>query len=329
MQFVTLDDSLTKAGNVSKLMGLQAAYGLKNKNDEIKQLQQTNALDQANLGRQRLLIFSMAGGILLVLVVLILIYRSSVARARLNAAISAKNQELSNANEALQRSIVEREALVHMIIHDLKTPLNHTEALIEAMREVEGMPGQGLKMMEKVATTNRRGIELIADLLSLYEIDTLAPAPGSKTDCATLIADIVTSMEPKATQKGIQLVWNSPADLPTIVTNPSLLTRILENLISNALKFSNRGTTVKVLAEAKNGEVVFAVEDQGPGISVAEQALLFEKFSKLSARPTGGEHSNGLGLAIVKKLAEQLHGTVGVASELGNGARFWVRLPAR
>jgi signal transduction histidine kinase len=327
LQYVHLSDSLKTAGNLSKLMGLQTAYGLKNKNDEIKQLQQTNALDQANLGRQRLLIFSMAGGILLVLIVLLLIYRSSVARARLNEAISAKNQELSTANEALQHSLVEREALVHMIIHDLKSPLNHTEALIQAMRDVEGMPALSLKMMEKVEITNRRGIELISDLLALYQIDAQAKMPLGKTDCTALAAAVVSSMEAYATQKGIQLALSFPKEMPAAHTNASMVTRILENLVSNALKFSNRGTSVKVQVEIKEGEIIVSVSDQGPGISPADHARLFEKFSKLNARPTGGEHSNGLGLAIVKKLVEQLHGRVGVASELGHGATFWVAIP--
>ncbi len=329
MQYVELNDSVKKAGNLTKVMGLQAAYGLKNKNDEIKQLQQTNALDQANIGRQRLLILSMAGGILLVLIVLLLIYRSSVARARLNDAISAKNQELSTANEALQRSIVEREALVHMIIHDLKSPLNHTEALIQAMRDVEGMPALGLKMMEKVEITNRRGIELIADLLALYQIDSQAQLSRGNTDTAALAAAVVASMEGYATQKGIQLLLSFPKEIQAAHTNASMVTRILENLVSNALKFSNRGTSVKVQVETKDDEIFFSVEDQGPGISPADHALLFEKFSKLNARPTGGEHSNGLGLAIVKKLVEQLNGKVGVASELGNGAKFWVAIPVK
>jgi signal transduction histidine kinase len=328
-RFIQLDDSLTKAANSSKVMRLQAAYGLKNKNDEIKQLQQTAALDQANLDRQQLLIISLAVGFVLVLIVLVLIYRASAASARLNKAISAKNQELSTANSALQRSIQEREALVHMVIHDLKSPLNHTEALITAMRDIEGMPGLALKMMDKVETTNRRGMALIADLLALYEMESQGSIVTAPVACTEIVASVMASMESLAVQKGIRLVAAPLASDATVQTNASMVTRILENLVSNGLKFSPRGTEVRVEIAARQGEVVFAVQDQGPGISADDQGRLFQKFMKLTARPTGGEHSNGLGLAIVKKLAERLGGQVGVQSQLGKGARFWVALPAQ
>jgi signal transduction histidine kinase len=267
------------------------------------------------------------GGIVLVLAVLVLLYRSAAARTRMHAAITAKNEELSAANGALQKSIVEREALVHMIIHDLKSPLHQTEALIQAMGELDGMPAMGLKMMDKVKVTNGRGIALIADLLALYQIQNQEQASTESVDAAQLVTEIVAAMEGYAQQKGITLQLQLPDKLPTIRSNPSMLTRVLENLISNALKFSKRSTTVRVLASLEQGELVFSVADEGPGISQEDQAHLFEKFRKLSARPTGGEHSNGLGLAIVKKLAEQLRGRVGVQSELGKGARFWVALP--
>jgi len=77
------------------------------------------------------------------------------------------------------------------------------------------------------------------------------------------------------------------------------------------------------------GEIEFAVQDAGPGLSEADHEKLFQKFKKLTARPTGGETSTGLGLSIVKTIAERHNGRVGCDSELGRGSRFWLRVPVQ
>jgi signal transduction histidine kinase len=104
--------------------------------------------------------------------------------------------------------------------------------------------------------------------------------------------------------------------------------QVLDNLISNAVKFSPPKTTVQVRTLTENGCVFVAIKDHGPGISPDDQKKLFGKFVRLSAQPTGGESSTGLGLSIVKKLAEAMAGTVFCQSVLGEGATFILRLPA-
>jgi signal transduction histidine kinase len=103
--------------------------------------------------------------------------------------------------------------------------------------------------------------------------------------------------------------------------------QILDNLISNALKYSPPNTTVHVHALPEKDYVVINVRDEGPGISEADQKKLFQKFTRLTARPTGGESSTGLGLAIVKKLAEAMAGSVQCRSTMGAGSTFTLRLP--
>jgi signal transduction histidine kinase len=103
--------------------------------------------------------------------------------------------------------------------------------------------------------------------------------------------------------------------------------QILENLISNALKFSPPNTKIHIHTLPEKEHVAVTVRDEGPGISEADQAKLFKKFSRLTAQPTAGESSNGLGLAIVKRLAEAMAGSVQCQSQLGAGAKFTLRLP--
>ncbi len=102
----------------------------------------------------------------------------------------------------------------------------------------------------------------------------------------------------------------------------------MDNLVSNAVKYSPNGKNVYVRVYQMDRRVRAEVKDEGPGISAEDQKRLFGKFARLSARPTAGEHSTGLGLAIVKRLVESMHGEVWCESHLGSGAAFLVELPA-
>ena len=108
-----------------------------------------------------------------------------------------------------------------------------------------------------------------------------------------------------------------------INTDPTVAMRILENFMSNAIKFSPFDTTVRIALT----NTAIRITDQGPGLSPEDQKQLFQKFKKLSARPTGGETSTGLGLSIVKGLADKLQADIEVKSELGKGSTFSLCFP--
>jgi signal transduction histidine kinase len=113
-----------------------------------------------------------------------------------------------------------------------------------------------------------------------------------------------------------------------LVGNPDYVLRILDNLISNAIKYSPKNSTVIVSTKQTNSTIQISIRDQGPGISPAEHDKLFKKFSKLSIKPTGNESSTGLGLYIVKKICTTMNGSVRCESEPGCGSTFIVELPA-
>ena len=103
--------------------------------------------------------------------------------------------------------------------------------------------------------------------------------------------------------------------------------QVLENLVSNAVKYSPPGKNIFVRLQHSAEAVRCEVQDEGPGLSPEDQKKLFGKFARLSAKPTGGEHSTGLGLSIVKKMVEAMNGKVWCESELGKGATFIVEFP--
>jgi signal transduction histidine kinase len=111
------------------------------------------------------------------------------------------------------------------------------------------------------------------------------------------------------------------------LADEQMLNQILDNIFSNALKYSPHGKSIFVRVESRETVVRVEIQDEGEGISPEDMTKLFGKFARLSARPTGGEHSTGLGLSIVKKMVEAMNGKVWCESEVGKGATFIVELP--
>lgn len=130
-----------------------------------------------------------------------------------------------------------------------------------------------------------------------------------------------------AAQKGVTLEFRAGENVPRVRTDRVLVAAILDNLVSNALKYSPRGRHVRVEVEAERGGVVCRVRDEGPGLSPAEQERLFRPGVRLGPVPSGGETSTGYGLAIAKQFTDQLGGELTCESTLGRGSTFSLWLP--
>ena len=105
------------------------------------------------------------------------------------------------------------------------------------------------------------------------------------------------------------------------------LTQIIENLISNSLKFSNNHKKIAIELQRKEKSMLISINDQGPGFTEDDKKRLFKKFQQLSAKPTSGEKSTGLGLSIVKKYVDLMKGNIWVESEENQGATFFIEFP--
>ena len=151
-------------------------------------------------------------------------------------------------------------------------------------------------------------------------------ANTEKIDINQLMELLIENFKPSAHEKEIELHLDIKASYG-LNTDYLFLTQIMENLISNAIKFSERGTKVEVEVLSKNDNIIFTVKDQGPGLTEQDKKLAFTKYQKLSAKPTHGEPSTGLGLSIVKKYVNLLGGKVWIESELKKGSTFYVSLP--
>ncbi len=251
-------------------------------------------------------------------------------RNRVRRALDQVTAELQEKNAALQRVNAEKDALMGMAAHDLRNPL----AVVMGMSSMllDGLEGplepaqrELLVHIERSSTFMRA---LINDLLNISTIESglLVLAP-SDIDLGELADENVALNTRLAAHKSIRLEWTTPPQPIMVRADPVRLVQVMNNLISNAVKYSVPDTTTQVRLVAADGFAVFSVADQGLGIPADEQERLFRPFERASTRSTGGEESTGLGLAIIKKIIDAHGGRIELESSPGAGSTFTVHLP--
>jgi signal transduction histidine kinase len=149
----------------------------------------------------------------------------------------------------------------------------------------------------------------------------------SEVDLVVLVRRACDYYQRGADRKQIRIEFEAPPELPAVWTSRVGAAAVLDNLVSNAVKYSPPGKRVRVRLRAEPDGVVCSVQDEGPGLTAVEQAKLFQRGVTLGAVPTGGESSTGFGLAVARELVGQLGGTIRCESQHGQGATFSFRLP--
>jgi len=147
------------------------------------------------------------------------------------------------------------------------------------------------------------------------------------TDLYPLIQKIIKNYMEPAARKHITIHFEVTETSYLAHTDVQIFRQVVDNLLSNAIKYSPHGKNVYVRLRDAENWIRCEIQDEGQGLSVEEQQKLFSKFTRLSAKPTGGEHSTGLGLFIVKKLVDAISASVRCCSEVGKGANFIVEFP--
>ncbi|MFT5915767.1 MAG: signal transduction histidine kinase/uncharacterized protein HemY [Bacteroidia bacterium] len=235
-------------------------------------------------------------------------------------------ESLKMTHEKLESVNQEKDALMGIVAHDLKAPLNRVKGYVQIMSLIGGLDAEQHENLKGIEKATENGRNLIRDILDVtaYEQSELT-LQKTTILISEFIQNLAERFQVTAQEKDIKLLYEGDNSLE-ISSNESLMDRIMDNLVSNAIKFSPKGKKVTINWGKQDEEIYFKVSDQGPGFSKYDQNKAFKKFTKLSAKPTAGEHSTGLGLAIVRTLTERLGGKVVLQSEAGKGAQFTVLL---
>jgi signal transduction histidine kinase len=222
-----------------------------------------------------------------------------------------------------------RDAFVATVSHELRTPLTSISGFLEMMQEEEQALGEsGKRYLEVIRRSTERLHALVEDLLLIAQIEAkrveleLAPV-----DVVDLAASAVEAQRPAAAEKGVtvEVVADHP---PGVQGDRVRLTQVLDNLVSNAVKFTNEGGSVRVHIAGRGNAVELVVADTGIGIPTDEQGQLFSRFFRASTATQHAIPGTGLGLSISQALVEQHGGTISVQSAVGEGTRVTVSIPA-
>ncbi|OLB79379.1 MAG: hypothetical protein AUI14_10500 [Actinobacteria bacterium 13_2_20CM_2_71_6] len=244
------------------------------------------------------------------------------AQERLAADLSASVRALSAANQA-------KSDFLAAMSHELRTPLNAIIGFSELMRG-EQPDGDHRRVpadwIEHVFVSGKHLLGLINDVLDLAKVESgRVDLALDQLDLPAIIEETVASLRPLAERKQLDLqVGTLP---PAAWADPSRLRQILNNLLSNAIKFTPEGGRVRVDAAQVGDEVAISVIDSGVGIALTDQQRVFEEFQQVGD-PVARQAGTGLGLALTRRLVEAQGGHIELWSQLGEGSRFTVYLPA-
>ncbi|MCD4749049.1 MAG: hypothetical protein K8R59_06725 [Thermoanaerobaculales bacterium] len=219
-----------------------------------------------------------------------------------------------------------------MAAHDLRNPLGLISAWSTVMmRNIETgrfTKERGMRDLGRVVRASEQMNRLVTELLDISAIEAgKINLDLHGEDLRAIVAECEQLHAPIAADKDIELVNECAEQLPPVLVDHDRVLEVMDNLISNAIKFTHPGGRVRVICEVTPDKLVTHVQDTGQGLTEEDLKIAFKSFGQLSARPTAKEPSTGLGLAIVKKLVELHGGAIWVESEKGKGSTFSFSLP--
>jgi signal transduction histidine kinase len=242
--------------------------------------------------------------------------------------IEKQIRELKKQNEVQAALNREKQQLIMLVSHDLKGPFNRIFALTQLLEMGPNNFTEDQKeYLNKMYQIIGDGLNMVRNIVDVRKIEEkgLDPYP-EKINLPSIILPIIKQYNVLADKKKIKINYHTP-DKIEMFSDKNYISRVMENLLSNALKFSQSGKQVTVNVTSDGSHVKIAVADQGPGLNSDDLSNLYQKFKKLTPRPTGGESSQGLGLSIVKLLTNCMQGSIQCDSTVDVGSTFTVTLP--
>lgn len=251
--------------------------------------------------------------------------------AEANNVLAQQTQKLEEMNKRLEANDLYKSHFFTMMSHELRTPITALRAYIGMLTDTDTIDSESRNNAIRAIQANTYSLSKLVDNI----LETSRMEAGSvkleKTtvDAPDMMNELAKTLEPLAADKAISLTISNGEEVPLFMADENKLLHIVENLGSNAIKYTNKGGAVfvDIALHRENNTICFVVSDNGIGISKEDQKIVFEKFTQGGnsvARPVSG---SGLGLALAKEYAELHGGTIILESELGAGSTFTVCLP--
>jgi signal transduction histidine kinase len=241
--------------------------------------------------------------------------------------ISVVNETLKDRNLRLRKLNDEKNYLMNVVAHDLKSPLNQINGLASVIKlNEENLSSDQKECLDNIYVASDRLSKMVDKILNAEAIETeVANVKIEEIDVKALVEETMGNFSGVADKKNITLTTQYDKSKAVISADKQYLRQVFDNLLSNAIKFSPFESAVEIKVESANGAVITEFKDNGPGLTEEDRKGLFQEYAVLSAKPTGDEISTGLGLSIVKKFVDKMGGEVWCDSQPGKGASFKVK----
>jgi signal transduction histidine kinase len=239
-------------------------------------------------------------------------------------------EALQRSNDQLRELNNQKNEFLGMAAHDLRNPIAviQNASLVLSRYSSENLSEKQQEFLKKIHDTSKFMLELLNNLLDISKIESgKLELEITKNNYTDFVRKNIEFNRFFATEKDISIDLVLSDAIPLVDFDKNKIEQVLNNLISNAIKYSHPNTMIRVEVLKVKDFVVTKVIDQGQGIQEDELSHVFKAFQKTSTKPTAGEKSTGLGLAIVKKIVEGHQGEIGVESEVGKGSTFFFKLP--
>jgi signal transduction histidine kinase len=320
-KWYTIDTSLVNEGTNKTIAGLQERFNATQREKDNKILQ--GEVEKAYLRNRGITFLALAAAIIAVLVAI-----SLIQKRRANERLRQQNDLINRQNEKLAELNYEKNSLISIVSHDLSTPFAAIKMWSQLLQaDDKNLTEEQQNAIERIHQSTNKGELLIRSILDVEKAETNRHKVQLENfDLKVFVETIVNDFRPVASGKNIDFHFETEDKHVYLVSDKQLVSRICENLFSNAIKYSPSGRNVWISLSAANDAVSIKVKDEGVGIEKDELPNLFSRYSKISSEPTNGESSTGLGLSIVKRIVQELNGKVFCESEPGKGSLFTVVL---
>jgi signal transduction histidine kinase len=317
-KYTQLSDSIMNIETEKSIQNMQAQYDLLAKETENKLLKEQNEKDEALLKIHRKNNVYLGIAIFLLLAILVYGYFINSKYKKLNRKLIRSNQDLEDSNR-------EKDGLMSVVAHDLRSPLNKVRGLVNLIKMTGNLNEEQQDILRVVFKEIDNGNDLIRDLLDLSAYESSESLKIESFDLNNFMQKSTQHYQLIADYKNIR-IQSDFSDEIFVATDMELLKRIIDNLISNAVKFSPTKANIFIKTFSKGQKACVAIRDEGPGFSEEDKKQLYKKFQRLSAKPTGGEPSTGLGLAIVNTLAKRINADIKLDTQINRGSEFTICL---
>ncbi|MEX0661857.1 MAG: tetratricopeptide repeat-containing sensor histidine kinase [Balneolaceae bacterium] len=317
--FYQVSDTLLNLQRVNAVNEMQVQYEVEQKDREI-------ALNEAQIAQQESWRNFMIVGLILLTLVIGLLYVNVRMKKKNNLLLEQRRKEIEKQNEELAALNNQKDEFISIVAHDLRNPISVIMTATTLLNSEEKLDKDNVdEYSELIQISTDRMLNLVNNMLDIQSVEQKSgDIKQEKVDVNESVKQSIHHFEKTANVKRISLITSLDEDVEMMLGDHSSLIRIFDNLISNSIKYSDKGKRVWISTEKIDDTIRVCVKDEGPGLTEEDQKKLFGRFTSLSSSPTGNESSTGLGLYIAKKLTESMSGQIWCKSVYGEGSVFIV-----